>query len=117
MGTGRLTASVYLGPGDVDVNHHVSATSPNLVHSWDSSLIHFTFAFWEHPFSCVHDCVMARSCDMDQLSIELRMHFAEMFKGQPLQDWAKQIGAEVPDELIIGDLDLDDVNESTYFFC
>jgi hypothetical protein len=54
---------------------------------------------------------------MDQLSIELRMHFAEMFKGQPLQDWAKQIGAEVPDELIIGDLDLDDVNESTYFFC
>jgi len=117
MGTGRITASVYLGPGDVDVNHHVSATSPNLVHSWDSSLIHFTFAFWEHPFSCVHDCVMARSCDMDQLSIELRMHFAEMFKGQPLQDWAKQIGAEVPDDLIVGDLDLDDVNESTYFFC
>ena len=60
---------------------------------------------------------MARSCDMDQLSIELRMHFAEMFKGQPLQDWAKQIGAEVPDDLIVGDLDLDDVNESTYFFC
>jgi hypothetical protein len=54
---------------------------------------------------------------MDNLSIELRMHFAEMYKGDPLQDWAKQIGVEVPDDLIVGDLDLEDVNESTYFFC
>ena len=121
MGTGRITASVYLGPGDVDINHHVSATSPNLVHSWDSSLLHFTFAFWEHPFSCIHDCVMARSCDMDNLSIVLRLQFAEMYKPKdgcgPLQEWAEQIGVEVPDDLIVGDLDLDDVNESTYFFC
>ena len=54
---------------------------------------------------------------MDNLSIELRMHFAEMYKGDPLQDWARQIGVEVPDDLIVGDLDLEDVNESTYFFC
>jgi DNA-directed RNA polymerase len=117
MGTGRITASVYLGPGDVDINHHVSATSPNLVHSWDSSLLHFTFSEWDKPFSCIHDCVMARSCDMENLSKEIRLHFAEMYKGDPLKEWAEQIGIQVPDEIMVGDLDVDDVNESPYFFC
>ena len=117
MGTGRVTASVYLGPGDVDVNHHVSATSPNLVHSWDSSLLHFVGSVWDKPWSAIHDCVLARSCDMDALSSEIRLHFAEMYKGEPLKDWAAQQGFEVPDELIVGDLDIDEVNESLYFFC
>jgi len=120
MGVGRITASVYQGPGEVDATHHVSATSPNLVHSWDASLLCFVFTDngWgaDKPFSVIHDCVMARSCDMDDLASEVRVHFAEMYKGDPLQDWADQLGIKVPDGLIIGDLDLDQVNQSDYFF-
>tara|TARA_Y200000002_G_scaffold383224_1_gene404198 strand:- start:17375 stop:19714 length:2340 start_codon:yes stop_codon:yes gene_type:complete len=117
MGVGRITASVYLGPGEVDVNHHCSASSPNLVHSWDSALLMFTFSCWGKPWTSIHDCVMARSCDMDALSREIRLHHAEMYKGEPLKEWAEQIGVEVPDDLMVGDLDVDEVNDSPYFFC
>jgi len=40
-----------------------------------------------------------------------------MYKGGVLEDWAAQVGAIIPDDLIKGDLDIDLVNQSTYFFC
>jgi hypothetical protein len=48
---------------------------------------------------------------------ELRLHFAEMYKDNVLQDWADQVGATLPDDLIKGDLDIELVNQSEYFFC
>ena len=117
MGTGRITPRVYNGPGDVDVDKHKSCTAPNLVHSLDASLLHFTFSEWDKPFTVIHDCALGRSCDMEEMSKEIRLHFAEMYKGGVLEDWATQVGAIIPDDLIKGDLDIDEVNKSTYFFC
>lgn len=117
MGVGTLRSSVYKGPGPVDADKHKSCTAPNLVHSADSSLLHFTFSEWEKPFTVIHDCALGRSCDMDDMGKQLRLHFAEMYKGEVLQDWARQVGARLPDDLIKGDLDIDLVNQSTYFFC
>ena len=54
---------------------------------------------------------------MDQMSHEIRHHHAEMYKALPLADWANQVGAVIPDGMIIGDLDMDEVLESPYFFC
>lgn len=54
---------------------------------------------------------------MEEMGKEIRLHFAEMYKGDVLQDWAAQVGAIIPDDLIKGDLDIDEVNQSTYFFC
>lgn len=117
MGTGRITPRVYLGPKEVDVDKHKACTAPNLVHSADASLLHFTFAEWDKPFTVIHDCAMGRSCDMAEMAKELRLHFAEMYKGGVLEDWARQVGATIPDGLIKGELDIDLVNQSVYFFC
>ena len=105
------------GWGDPDVKHHVGAIAPNLVHSLDASLIHLTFVHWDQPFTVIHDCVLGRSCDMQQMSHEIRHHHAEMYKALPLVDWANQVGAVIPDGMIIGDLDMDEVLDSPYFFC
>ena len=48
---------------------------------------------------------------------DIRMHFAEMYKAPVLEDWAAEVGVTVPDDLIKNTLDIDSVNESTYFFC
>ena len=104
----------YLGPND---QSHKGAIAPNLVHSLDASLLHLTFAYWDKPFTVIHDCVLGRSCDMDEMAAAIRLHTAEMYKGLPLQDWADQQGLELPDGMIVGDLDPDDVNDSPFYFC
>ncbi|AGK86693.1 RNA polymerase [Synechococcus phage S-CBP42] len=112
-----LKVMVGDGWGDPDVKHHIGAIAPNLVHSLDASLLHLTFAYWDKPFTVIHDCVLGRSCDMDQMGHDIRLHHAEIYKGLPLVDWAKQVGVEVREGLIKGDLDMDEVLDSPYFFC
>jgi DNA-directed RNA polymerase len=117
MGKGTIKSSIYTGPGPVDVDKHKACTAPNLVHSLDASLLHFVFSEWDKPFTVIHDCALGRSCDMEEMGAAIRLHFAEMYKGGVLEDWAAQVGAIIPDDLIKGDLDIDLVNQSTYFFC
>ena len=100
-----------------DIQHHVSALAPNVTHSMDASLLHFCFAEWDKPFTVIHDCVLGRSCDMEQMAKDIRMHFVEMYKEPILEDWANQVGVEVPLSLIKGTLDINKVNEALYFFC
>jgi DNA-directed RNA polymerase len=107
-------ANRWLGP---DKAGHVGAIAPNLVHSLDASLLHMTFAHWDTPFTVIHDCALARSCDIDRLDTEIRHHFAEMYEALPLKAWADQMGVEIPDGMIVGDLDISLVNDSPYFFC
>jgi hypothetical protein len=40
-----------------------------------------------------------------------------MYSKPVLQDWANQMGATLPEDVIIGDLNIEDALESTYLFC
>jgi hypothetical protein len=54
---------------------------------------------------------------MGELNRVVRETFYEIFTtSNPLEDFAKAIGAETKPP-IIGDLDLESVLDSTYFFC
>jgi len=116
MGSVR-SFSCASGPGHPDPSKHAASLPPNLIHSLDASLLHFMFSEWDRPFTCIHDCILGRSCDMDEMQKEIRLHFVEMYKGDPLADWAEQLGIKVPAGIVVGDLDLDQVNHSHYFFC
>ena len=105
------------GWGDPDNKHHVSALAPNVTHSMDASLLHFCFSEYDKPFTVIHDCVLGRSCDMEQMAKDIRMHFVEMYKEPILEDWANQVGVDVPLSLIKGTLDINKVNDALYFFC
>ena len=96
---------------------HLSSISPNVVHSWDSALLHLAFAYFDKPFFTIHDCVLGRSCDMDEMSHCIRQEFVEMYKSDPLQDLADQWGVLIPDGLMKNTLDIEQVNDSKYFFC
>lgn len=105
------------GYGGVDYKGHKAAIAPNFVHSLDSALIQLTFAYWDRPFSVIHDCVLVRSCDTAEMMSDIRMHHAEIYKGDPLYDFADQLGLERPEHLMKNTLNIDDVNDSPYFFC
>jgi hypothetical protein len=51
------------------------------------------------------------------MASDIRMHFAEMYKAPVLQQWADEVGVSLPFGLMKNTLDIDSVNESTYFFC
>ncbi len=111
----------WAGP---DFDSHKGAIAPNLVHSLDASLLHLMFLEWDKPFTVIHDCILGRACDMDEMMAGIRLHHAEIYKGKPLEDWAMQQGlteADIVDEegepLIKDTLNLDDVLTSPYFFC
>jgi DNA-directed RNA polymerase len=114
---GRCDINLTTGLEGPDVNGHRSSTAPNLIHSLDASLLHLAFLKFNAPFTVIHDSVLCRATDMCDLNRVVRETYYDLFTNSNfLQDFADSIGseAELP---IIGDLDLESVLESTYFFC
>lgn len=101
----------------IDLNKARTAASPNLIHSLDASLLHLVFANWEYPFTVIHDCVLGRSCDMDQMGKQIRDKFVEIYSQPVLQQWAKSLGVEFDETVMQNTLNINDVQESSYFFC
>src|SRR5210317_309091 len=115
---GRCKLTVATDDSDkVDKQHHKNATAPNLIHSLDASLLHFSALSFDAPIALIHDSVLCRATDMSDLSTIVRETYMHLFAEHDyLQDFADQIGAET-DPPIIGDLEPESVIESTYFFC
>ena len=102
---------------EVDILRHKAATAPNLIHSLDASLLHLGVIRFNNPIALIHDCVLCRAVDMDELSTIIRETYMHLFAERDyLTDFAHQIGAET-DPPIIGDLEPETVIDSTYFFC
>ena len=115
---GRVRMNIAIGEtAEVDLKHHKTATSPNLIHSLDASLLHLATLRFDAPIALIHDSVLCRATDMSVLSTLVRETYMHMFADQDyLTSWGKQIGATTPPP-IIGDLEPSSVIESTYFFC
>ena len=115
---GRCELEVATQDSDkVDKQHHKNATAPNLIHSLDASLLHFSALAFNAPIALIHDSVLCRATDMSTLSAIVRETYMHLFaEHNYLQDFADQIGAET-DPPIIGDLEPSSVIDSTYFFC
>jgi DNA-directed RNA polymerase len=101
----------------IDLNKAKTAASPNLIHSLDAALLHLVFAEWSHPFTVIHDCVLGRSCDMDNMGELIRDKFVEIYSQPVLKDWATQLNADFDESVMQNTLDINDVQSSAYFFC
>jgi DNA-directed RNA polymerase len=101
----------------IDLSKAKTAASPNLIHSLDAALLHLVFANWERPFTVIHDCVLGRSCDMDDMGAAIRDKFIEIYSQPVLKDWATQLGVDFDESVMLNTLDINDVQESAYFFC
>jgi len=100
-----------------DKLRHKAATAPNLIHSLDATLLHFSALRFCGPIALIHDSVLCRATDMTALSSIVRETYMEIFtKQNVLEDFASAIGATTKPP-IIGDLEPSDVIDSTYFFC
>ena len=102
---------------EVDLARHKAATAPNLIHSLDASLLHLGTIRFNNPIALIHDSVLCRATDMDELSAIVRETYMYLFAEHDyLTEFSAQIGAET-EPPIIGDLKPETVIDSTYFFC
>ena len=115
---GRCEVHIAGAEIEVDLKHHKNATAPNLIHSLDASLLHFSATeFKNRPIATIHDSVLCRATDMCILSTLVRKIYMRLFaEHSPLEDFALAIRADTQPP-IIGDLQPSEVIESTYFFC
>jgi len=101
----------------IDLQKAKTAASPNLVHSLDAALLHLVFAEWDRPFTVIHDCILGRSCDMDDMAVAIRDKFVEIYSQPVLKNWAETLGVPFDESVMINTLDINDVQNSAYFFC
>jgi len=101
----------------IDLQKAKTAASPNLIHSLDAALLHLVFAEWDQPFTVIHDCVLGRSCDMDSMGSAIRDKFVEIYSQPVLKDWSRQLGVDFDESVMLNTLDINDVQQSAYFFC
>ena len=115
---GRTDIAIAGNEKGVDLKHHKNATAPNLIHSYDASLLHLSITeFGERPIATIHDSVLCLATDMKYLSTLVRKTYMHLFaENEPLRNFAREIKAET-EPPIIGDLQPSEVIESTYFFC
>ena len=77
---GRCQISVATDDTDeVDINRHRAATAPNLIHSLDASLLHLSIDKFNKPIALIHDSVLTRAVDMDELSAIIRETYMHLF--------------------------------------
>ena len=105
-----------------------TATSPNLIHSLDASILHIACdSLGDEQFTLIHDSVLALASDMDNVQTALRNAYVTVFGGDI---YAQMVEFFTPDASkltaadkkklssppAIGDLDPSVVFESDYFF-
>ena len=116
LGKCKLSVSTD-NTNEVDKARHKAATAPNLIHSLDASLLHLGTIRFNNPIALIHDSVLCRATDMQELSRIVRETYMFLFAEHDyLTEFASQIEAET-DPPIIGDLKPETVIDSTYFFC
>ena len=115
---GRCDISVATdNTNEVDINRHKAASAPNLIHSLDASLLHMAINEFDKPVALIHDSILTRAVDMDELSTIIRKTYMHLFAERDyLTEFAAQIGAETEPPMI-NDLEPESVIDSTYFFC
>jgi len=114
---GATKVTVTVGEGNPCPTRHKSSTAPNLIHSLDASILHETFQRFNGPFTVIHDSVLCRATDMGTLNALVRETYTDIFTRDC---WLSKFGEAInasEEPPIVGTLDPEVVEESTYFFC
>lgn len=105
-----------------------NSISPNFVHSMDASMLMTTVLACVEKgvssFAMIHDSYGTHACDTELLAESLRTAFVDMYSKDVLGDFLEEVKQQIPEELHselpelpqTGELVLEDVKHSRYFF-
>ena len=104
----------------VKSNKQTNGISANQTHSLDGALLVLTHLYFDGSMSIIHDSAGCHSCDMDDMQLALRQAHVKLYEKNLLLEMKEQneerTGLALPEPPKPGDLDLQDVLKSTYFW-
>jgi DNA-directed RNA polymerase len=119
----RIQYSIREYTDKIDVAAMKNGSSPNYIHSLDAS--HLVKTVMEcsgiNSFQMIHDDFGCHACDIPELHRAIRVAFVRMYRDVDLLDkFRREIQAGIKKELPappeLGDLDIEQVLDSEYFF-
>lgn len=125
----RTRVSLTYDTSQIDSVAQRNAIAPNYIHSMDAAhlvrTVNGCVARGLTSFSMIHDSFGVHACDVDTLHYTLRLEFKEMYQSDNLAILREQIVSALPKDLAgdiqpppkMGDLDLEEVLSSDFFFC
>lgn len=125
LGSKRIVTKLKADLKDININKHKNATPPNFIHSCDASHLDMTvdkcYANGITDFSFVHDEFSVRANDVGKLDKIIRETFVEINQVNLLEKFIEQLqeqsDVDLPNAIARGDLDLNEVLVSQFFFC
>lgn len=124
----RYRMTLKIEEDKLDRRKQASGISPNFVHGMDAAHMTRTVCYSQDAgvssFGMVHDSFATHACDADELSLQLRRSFVDQYSEDVLGNFRDQLIAGLPPELAdkipplpaMGNLDLQGVLTSDYFF-
>jgi len=108
----------------IDKRRAVNGIAPNFVHGNDASAMTLTICKGVDngidSFAMIHDSYGTHACDTDKLGSLLREAFVEIYRVDRLEEFASHarevLGDDTPSPPPKGNLDIEQVLESKYFF-
>ena len=108
----------------VSIARQKSALPPNYVHSLDATHMLMTTLKMRDAgltFAAVHDSYWTHPCDVDYMNVVLRETFVSLYEQPILEEFRASLCRRYPDLAFppvprTGDLDLEEVKKSKYFF-
>jgi len=128
VGGRRYQLTLRITGRKIDKRRQAAGISPNFVHSLDAAhmmrTVNYCLDAGINSFCMIHDSYGSHAADAEELSYQLRKAFVDQYRGDVLQDFRDQLAKQLPEELALelpplppmGNLDLDSVMESEYFF-
>lgn len=96
-----------------------NAISPNFVHSLDGTHLGMTALRMQaggRDMVCIHDSFGTHPSDVDAMHSDIREAFIRLYERDVLNDWANQLDLNVTYNSS-GNLDLNGIRDSEFFFC
>jgi DNA-directed RNA polymerase, mitochondrial len=111
-------------PAKRDNRKSVTASTPNVIHSFDASHMQMTVVAGKkeglNSWAMVHDSYGTHAARMGQLNSILREQFIELYQPDRLVQWKESVekntGVTLPSPPPRGKFDLNHVRQSRYFF-
>lgn len=124
FGKVRLQRKYQQNTSHVDTRRQANGVAPNFVHSCDAahmiSTINRCLDIGMQDFCMVHDSYGTHAGNVEVLEQELREAFIQQYRGDVLgklhQELERQTGLELPPPPKMGELDLELIRDSRYFF-
>jgi DNA-directed RNA polymerase len=117
-GIGRITHRVLIPTDRPDKQKFMSGISPNFIHSLDASHMTMVIDRWDGAFGGVHDSFSTHADEVDELQQLTKEVFIEMYTSDNnYEDIKRILRVETDLDLPhVGSLDINEVNNSDYFF-